>query len=139
VDLNEQPWKRTKLGLHTKLAAPAASQEARREQSFSTNGTLSLRERLLLRIAPDANRLAQVTSPKVKDSPSNAASETESTEIREHKMLGGLSFKWRLLFHEGSKPSKKSESPPSSGNVDSPVAKNSDDANTARVASLSGA
>jgi len=59
---------------------------------------LSLRERLLSRMGAVGALTPAVPSP---------TSEADSPAVREHKALGGLNFKWRLLFHEGSKPVKK--------------------------------
>lgn len=110
----EQPWKRARLD-----TPPRSSLQQTDVRSQSAGRMPSLRERLLSRMAK------QGAPPPVIDPFEDDDSDNETPEAREqaqtqaitpsttwekprdHKSLGGLSFRWKLLFHAGSKPDKK--------------------------------
>merc|ERR1712178_33379 len=98
---DESPWKRQKSD------SLADTCEAQADKLHLTSDAparkLSLRERLLSRMGPE------IPIPPAAASPDEDNRE-DSQEAREHKQLGGLSFKWKLLFHAGSKPVKKGSS-----------------------------
>lgn len=69
----------------------------------------SLKERLLSRMSGEG-----LTPPRIVDSVPDEDTPA-ADKAREHKQLGGLSFKWKLLFHAGAKPSKKGTSSAATG------------------------
>merc|ERR1712124_129379 len=90
------------------------------------------RDQILLRMAKDKIE----APPTISRSPDG---DIESNEAREHKMLGGLNFKWRLLFHAGTKPTKNQTPSPSKGAPESSTAEIGAAAGTASKASCCGA
>lgn len=79
--------------------ASASPWESNDASPGSTGKKLSLRERLLLR---KGDTVAPTTCHLEPEKDLESSSPT-SDLAREHKQLGGLDFKWRMLFHEGAR------------------------------------